>query len=170
VTEPRSSYRNDEQQCPECGERIPADADVCPECDARLADDLEEVRSSSARRQRRPLYYKPHNGQMIMILGIVSFAVNILGPVAWVMGYMDLKKIRAGEMDPEGESQTRTGMICGMVSTIIHAAALVVGILIMSLMFGGVCCCGGAGILSNPGARPTTPPGQPGQPGGPGGR
>ena len=54
-----------------------------------------------------------------MILGIISFVVmpHILGPVSWIMGYLDLKKMRRGEMDPEGESQTRTGMICGMISS-----------------------------------------------------
>ncbi len=99
-----------------------------------------------------------------MVMGIVSFFFMpyILGPVSWVMGYNDLKKIRSGEMDPEGESQTRTGMICGMISTIAHALILVAGITIVALFVGGGLCCfgsaassGGAGGAGNP---PTTQP------------
>jgi hypothetical protein len=38
------------------------------------------------------------------------------GIAAWVMGASDLSEIRAGRMDPSGESTTRVGMILGMVS------------------------------------------------------
>ncbi len=106
---------------------------------------------------------------MIMVLGILSFFIAglILGPVAWVMGHMDLKKIRNGEMDPEGESQTRTGMICGMIATILHGVILVVTLLVMGLFFGGMCCLGGAAATRGGGGPPatTTPPPTPTQPG-----
>jgi hypothetical protein len=153
-TESSSRYRD--QTCPECRERIPGDALVCPVCDTPLVDAHEVVDRLPEVRRRRPRY-TPHNGQTIMILGIVSFVVmpHILGPVAWIMGYMDLKKIRRGEMDPEGESPTRTGMICGMISTILHA-------LIIIVVFGiiGVACIGGLAFSSTktnttPTPRPT---------------
>lgn len=40
------------------------------------------------------------------------------------MGNNDLREMRAGRMDPEGEGQTNAGRICGMVSTIIAACLL----------------------------------------------
>ena len=132
------------QECPECGERIAADALVCPECDARLVDD-DRDRARRVERGRRDAY-SPHNGQTIMVLGILSFFMMpwVLGPVSFIMGYVDLKKIRRGEMDPEGESQTRTGMICGIISTILHAVILVAVVIILAFVFGGVLCFGAA--------------------------
>ena len=42
-----------------------------------------------------------HRGQLILVLGILSFFVGgpILGLVAWIMGSNDLKEMRAGRMD-----------------------------------------------------------------------
>ena len=157
----QSSRRGRDQDCPECGERIPASALVCPECDARLVDDDDDDRRLERRvTRRREASYRPHNGQMIMVLGIISFVFmpHILGPVSWIMGYMDLKKIRKGEMDPEGESQTRTGMICGMISTILHAVILVVVIGLFAVFVGGGICCFGAAATAPKGGGGTTNP------------
>jgi predicted Zn finger-like uncharacterized protein len=77
-------------------------------------------------RRRRRRYQQEHRGPLIMTLGILSFFVGgpILGLIAWIMGSNDLKEMRAGRMDPEGESQTNTGRICGMISTLIGGIAL----------------------------------------------
>jgi predicted benzoate:H+ symporter BenE len=71
--------------------------------------------------------YEPHRGTLIMVLGILSLftAPIILGPIAWIMGNADMKKIREGAMDPEGESQTNIGRICGMVATILGLVGVV---------------------------------------------
>jgi hypothetical protein len=101
-------------------------------------EDFEEERRP--RRRRRRDYLEPHRGQLIMILGILSFFVAglILGPIAWILGTNDLKAIRAGRMDPEGESQTNTGRICGMISTILHLCGIVLccGIYMMIFAIG----------------------------------
>jgi predicted Zn finger-like uncharacterized protein len=78
-------------------------------------------------RRRRRRYQQEHRGQLIMVLGILSFFVGgpILGLVAWIMGSNDLKEMRAGRMDPEGESQTNTGRICGMISTLLGGVVIV---------------------------------------------
>jgi predicted Zn finger-like uncharacterized protein len=77
-------------------------------------------------RRRRRRYQQEHRGQLIMVLGILSFFIGgpILGLVAWIMGSHDLKEMRAGRMDPEGESQTNTGRICGMISTLLGAVMI----------------------------------------------
>src|SRR5262245_2341924 len=69
----------------------------------------------------------PHRGTLILILGILSIVTGlgiILGPIAWIMGSTDLKEIRAGRMDREGEGQTNGGMICGIVGTVMGLLTL----------------------------------------------
>src|SRR5262249_21686926 len=64
-----------------------------------------------------------HRGAMILMFGIISmvgFLVFpllsiIFGPMAWFMGSADLKEMQAGRMDREGEGQTRTGQILGII-------------------------------------------------------
>ena len=86
---------------------------------------------------------------MIMIMGILSFFVAgpILGPISWIMGRNDLIEMKAGRMDPEGESQTRAGMICGMISTIMCIVGLALALLWVIFVFA---CCG-AGMISSGG-------------------
>jgi len=80
--------------------------------------------------------YEPHRGTLILILGILSlvFAGLILGPIAWILGNADMKKIRAGVMDPEGEQQTNIGRILGMVGTLLNVFACC----IVLLVYGGL--------------------------------
>jgi hypothetical protein len=79
-----------------------------------------------------------HRGTLILVLGILSLvAVQILGPVAWLLGNADLREMRAGRMDPSGESQTNIGRVLGMISTLLMVVSLVVACLIVALFFGG---------------------------------
>ena len=80
----------------------------------------------------------PHRGTLILVLGILSLvAIQILGPVAWILGNADLKEMRAGRMDPSGESQTNIGRVLGMIATLLMVVSLVVACLIVVLFFGG---------------------------------
>jgi predicted Zn finger-like uncharacterized protein len=101
----------------------------------RRDDDLElDDEPPSRRRQRGD--YQPHRGVLILVFGIISIVVcPIFGPIAWVMGNGDLQQIRAGQMDPEGESMTNIGRILGMVGT---------GLIVLNLCL--VCLGVGAGI------------------------
>jgi hypothetical protein len=74
---------------------------------------------------------EPHRGTTILVLGILGLVVAplILGPIAWILGNTDIKKIRAGTMDPEGEGNTNAGRICGIIATIYGlVSCLCVGI------------------------------------------
>jgi hypothetical protein len=79
------------------------------------------------------------------------------------MGNNDLKEMRAGRMDPEGESNTNVGRICGMISTILHIVGLVVGCLLFVVYFIFVAAIIGAAASSGPpgpGPGPAFPPPQ----------
>jgi hypothetical protein len=121
------------------------------------SDDDYDDRPSSRVRKRRRREFEPHRGGLILALGIISFffAAPVLGPIAWIMGNNDLAAIRAGRMDPEGESQTNTGRICGMVSTILAGVGLVIGLIVFAVW---ICCL--IGLLGSA----STNPGGPGQP------
>ncbi len=90
-------------------------------------DDYEDEDDRPLRRRRRRAYLEPHRGGTILTLGIIGFVCLgiVFGPMAWVMGSTDLRKMREGIMDPEGEGLTRAGQICGMIVTILTVVALV---------------------------------------------
>jgi len=83
----------------------------------RRRDEYEDDEDRPRRRSRRDT--APHRGTLILVLGILGLVVcGPLGIGAWVMGNNDMREIRAGRMDPEGESLTNIGRILGMVATI----------------------------------------------------
>lgn len=95
-------------------------------------EDYEDYERHRLRRRRDLM---PHRGGTILAVGIISFFVcmPILGPTAWIMGSNDLKEIRAGRMDPDGEGTTNAGRICGIISTCLFGAMVlfycIIGIL-----------------------------------------
>src|SRR5438128_1906635 len=63
---------------------------------ARDDDDDDDYEPRPRRRRRIRRDFVPHNGTVILVLGILSLVVcGLLGPVAWVMGNRDLKEIRS---------------------------------------------------------------------------
>jgi hypothetical protein len=106
--------------------------------------DDEEDEDDRPRRSRRHL--EPHRGSLILALGIASLFTMplILGPLAWVLGNHDIAEIRAGRMDPEGESNTNTGRIIGMVMTILSLIGVLIACLIGGLIIVGAIGAAGA--------------------------
>jgi len=86
-------------------------------------DDRDERRRRKRRRIRRDLV--PHRGAMVLTLGILSCVMGLvcsvlcglfgtpmgvlLGLPAVLLGHFDLRSISSGNMDPDGETQTRIG-------------------------------------------------------------
>jgi uncharacterized BrkB/YihY/UPF0761 family membrane protein len=96
-----------------------------------MSDQLDDYDAPAGRR------VEPHRGVMILVFGILGLIVCfIFGIVAWVMGKGDLQKMKAGQMDREGEALTRVGYILGIVSTVIVLAAFVIWLLIVVLAVG----------------------------------
>ena len=87
------------------------------------------ARHAHARPRRRQL---SHRGGTILTLGVLGwFLCPVFAPIAWSMGAGDLRSMRLGLMDPAGESLTRTGMVLGMIQTIL------VGIICVIVCLGG---------------------------------
>jgi predicted Zn finger-like uncharacterized protein len=145
-------------QCPQCSRKLRVPDDLlgqkvqCPTCNTLFIGQVESTPSTPVAPppERQPLPEPktpptrerperrdavPHRGGLILVLGVLSIVTGlgfILGPIAWLMASGDLKQIRAGLMERDGESQTNTGMVLGIVGTIL-------GVL-------GLCCCGAWGL------------------------
>lgn len=134
-------------------------------------DEHEDDRPWERRRRRRQVRRdcEPHRGSMILVLGIVSIPLAMVGMCCgfcsygigglasvvglglaipgWVMGRHDLARMRAGEMDPEGESQTQSGMICAIIGTVLNALGVLLSLAMLVFILFMV-------LASNSGPRP----------------
>ena len=81
----------------------------------------------------------PHRGTLILILGILAIATGcvLFGIVSWVMGKGDLDRMKAGQMDSEGEALTKVGMILGIISCCLQVVGLIFVILFFGFAAGG---------------------------------
>jgi DNA-directed RNA polymerase subunit RPC12/RpoP len=139
--------RRDTKHCYECGAVIRAKAEVCPRCGVGQPP-------VDGRAERFP--GEAHNGIPILVLGALSLFVMPLplGLVAWLWGNQDLRKMDAGEMDPEGRGMTQAGRICGMISTVVACCILGLVLLYLLLYFVAVfflCGLGGAASVGGTG-------------------
>jgi hypothetical protein len=119
-------------QCPTCGATFVGTANGAPPVSRREPSSYpppaprpQRRDDSDRRRPRRDL--APHRGSTVLTLGILSLVILpiVFGPIAWSMGHSDMREIRAGRMDPEGEGSTNAGKICGMIGTILGIVGIV---------------------------------------------
>jgi hypothetical protein len=138
---PRLADADDDLKlCPTCGTNIHHDSRQCYHC----GEDLSDHRPRSLRRPRAPVRRdaEPHRGNTVLTLGIISLVSAVfcapvglgLGLTAWIMGQSDLRKIRSGLMDRDGEGPTHSGLVCGVIGTCLNG--------LLSL-----CCLGYFGIV-----------------------
>jgi hypothetical protein len=119
--------------CPACGSQLDRGVLRCTHCGESLGDDDDH-----------PWPYRdcePHRGGMILALGIISIVLvttcvlSIIGlPMgisAWAMGQSDLRKMRAGRMDPDGMRTTESGRVCAIIGTVLNALV----VLYLGMMF-----------------------------------
>ena len=134
VTKGQTPTKGEGQKyCSECGEVINAKAEICPKCGVAQRTSLRSSPDPDL---------EPHRGTAVLIMGVLSlFTIPfVLGPIAWMWANEDLRKMKAGSMDPEGKGSTEAGRICGMMATILSltALALVVLYFAMLILFCGV--------------------------------
>lgn len=124
----RAGEDDEEERRPARRSRVEDDDDDDDRPRRRSRRDDDDDEDYGRRRRRRRRDYAPHRGGMILAFGIIAFFFLpfVFGPMAWIMGNGDLREIRAGRMDPEGEGMTNAGRICGMVATLISVGTLVI--------------------------------------------
>jgi hypothetical protein len=118
---PESSEGDYLQPCPSCGQQASRGLPRCPSC----GKNLRQRGTRGQARARRD--WLPDRGGLVLTLGVLSLVSALifppiglpLGIVAWVLGQTDLEKVHRGEMSPTGESDTRGGMVCGVLGTFV---------------------------------------------------
>ncbi len=156
---PPERPRDERRECPACGRHVARDLRRCLHCGERLAggrglDDLPDVTVRDPVRRD----CEPHRGPLVLTLGVLSLVMLticypvgvVLGLAAWVLGQADLRKLRAGGMDPAGHGLTQAGWICGIVGTVLNALITLGCVGLFGLMF--------YQEANRPRPRPTPPP------------
>ncbi len=106
-------------------------------------DDDDRPSRPRRRNRRSGRRYDEHRGTLILVFGILGFFVGIFGILAWILGANDLRAMDSGRMDPEGRSNTQTGVLLGKISVILS----IVGII-------GFCAFYGCVTMAIVGGRP----------------
>lgn len=67
----------------------------------------------------------PHRGVLVLVLGLFGLLLFApLGTLAWVLAIGDLRAMKQGNMDPEGQGMTTAGMILGILATVFMVVAI----------------------------------------------
>ena len=97
-------------------------------------DEEDEDRPRRKKSRRRSRSAEPHRGVLILVLGILSWAVCIIcGIVAFSMANNDLRKMDDGTMDEEGRTMTNIGKWLGLVHIVIFVIVIV-----LACVLGGI--------------------------------
>lgn len=113
LDEPEVVESVERRPCPMCGERVPVEAVTCRFCGERLKG-----------KPRR--FQAPHRGVLILVLGILSWAVCIVfGPVAWFLGTRDIKEMDAGRMNADGRTLTQVGRCIGLAHCVLFGVLII---------------------------------------------
>ncbi len=83
-----------------------------------LRSALESAPPERAERPRAPV--RPHRGGLL--LAMAFFGLIIFFPVAlaaWILGTLDLHRMRRGTMDPGGYPLTRAAIIVAVIGTVV---------------------------------------------------
>jgi hypothetical protein len=85
-----------------------------------------------------------------LVLGMVVAVVGaILGLIASLLGRRDLAKIDGGLMDESGRGSTKSGMICGIIGTVLCVLDLLCGVAVLILWIAGF-----SAMVINAGSNP----------------
>jgi hypothetical protein len=118
--------------CKKCGKEIPEGSTFCTVCGQNQGIEINtqplnlSIPQNTSIPQSNTSEIKPHRGTLILILSILFMFMSCfccylpLTIIPLVLGAIDLKKIKNGQMDPAGKGTTLTGFIIGIVSTIIY--------------------------------------------------
>jgi hypothetical protein len=65
--------------------------------------------------------FTPHRGGLVLVFGVLGIVMGcpVFSAIAWILGSRDLREIRQGRMDRQGEGITLVGMILGMIVSLL---------------------------------------------------
>lgn len=76
--------------------------------------------------------YASSRADLVLFFGVLSlFLCGPLGIIAWIMGSSDLRRIRAGTMQPTKVGTLKVGRALGIVGTIIFGVAIALGVVVV---------------------------------------
>ena len=127
-----------------------------------LDQDTPDIRRMGPRRDA-----EPDRGTVVLTLGIISLALilvwctapigAVLGLIAWIMGQIDLRKMKRGQMDSENRGMTQAGWICGILGTILNGLIMLsCGVLVGTVWYDSVSRLPNTTPI--PATRPAAPP------------
>jgi hypothetical protein len=95
----------------------------------RLEKALAEARAALAfvpSSALTPPELRPSSATAAMVIGILSIVIcQVLGPVAWAMSAAELRRIDNGFANPLKRGQAQTGMVLGIVATVMLCVAAI---------------------------------------------
>lgn len=68
---------------------------------------------------QQPQVREHPQGTVVLVLGILSIFLPVLGPVAWVLGRSALKEVDASPVPAVNRSQLSTGKALGIIGTLL---------------------------------------------------
>ena len=80
-------------------------------------------------------YDRADRTRVALVLGIVSLLFGPLGIFAWMVGADCLRAIRAGKMDPAGESLARVGRLLGIIALCMFAVKVTTLTVLFTFVF-----------------------------------
>lgn len=96
-------------------------------------------------------YRYPDRSTLIVVLGILGIVLcPFCGPIAWILGKGDLARIDAGTMDPKGRDTVKSGMICGIIGTVLLGIDLLIGLVMLVILILGLFAVGAAAASGGP--------------------
>jgi hypothetical protein len=78
-----------------------------------------------------PLSFGVAGGGLASVLGLPGLLAGAVGRAVWVAARLDLARMRAGEMDPDGRLQTERAARLGGTALFVSLAGLALGLVIL---------------------------------------
>ena len=83
-------------------------------------------------------YPKPDRGVLVLVMGILSFAIcGVFGIAAVIMGRTALNDIQSGRANPKDKTMVQVGFWLGVVNLILHVLAIIFYIIIFAVAISG---------------------------------
>ena len=81
---------------------------------------------------------RPHRGDVVLNLSILSLYFFPLGILAWLLGSRDIMLMNAGAMDPSGRGTIQCARFIGLASALINFFVLAAVVIALVLIVLGV--------------------------------